>query len=126
MKTSKTKKAGTTESEKIVKSAVLGLQEKKGEDILIMDLRNSKNAVADFFVLATGNSRTQVEALARSVDETIFKELAEDPWHIEGKINSEWVLIDYVSVVVHVFQQDSRSFYNLEKLWGDAEFTHIK
>jgi len=76
--------------------------------------------------LATGNSRTQVEALSRSVDETIFKELGEDPWHIEGKTNSEWVLIDYVSVVVHVFQQDSRSFYNLEKLWGDAEFTHIK
>lgn len=126
MKTSKTKKASTTESEKIVKSAVLGLQEKKGDDILVMDLRKSKNAVADFFVLATGNSRTQVEALSRSVDETIFKELGEDPWHIEGKTNSEWVLIDYVSVVVHVFQQDSRSFYNLEKLWGDAEFTHIK
>jgi ribosome-associated protein len=126
MRTSKTKKASTTESEKIVKSAVLGLQEKKGEDILVMDLRKSNNAVADFFVLATGNSRTQVEALSRSVDETIFKELGEDPWHIEGKTNSEWVLIDYVSVVVHVFQQDSRSFYNLEKLWGDAEFTHIK
>ena len=112
-------------SEKLVKAIVKGMQEKKASDITIMDLRNIKNAVADFFVICSGGSDRQLDAISESVDEQVFKTLKENPWHMEGKNNKEWVIIDYISVVAHIFRKDKRDFYALEKLWGDADVTEV-
>ncbi|MCG8476915.1 MAG: ribosome silencing factor [Cytophagales bacterium] len=113
-------------SEKLSDLIVLGMLEKKASDILVMDLRNVKGAVADFFVLASGSSDTQVDSIARSVEETVYKTSKEDPWHTEGMENREWVLLDYVNVVAHVFKADVREFFDLEGLWGDAKITKIE
>ncbi|WP_250630851.1 ribosome silencing factor [Rhodoflexus caldus] len=103
-----------------------GMLEKKGIDVVIMDLRKAKNAVTDFFVICSGNSDTQVEALMNSVEEQVHKHLGEWPWQKEGKANREWILLDYVNVVAHIFKKDRRQFYGLEELWGDAETIHVE
>lgn len=109
------------DSEKLADLVVKGMQEKKASDIVVMDLREVKNAVADFFVLCSGNSDKQLSAISDSVDEFVYKDLKENPWHTEGKNNKEWMLLDYISVVAHIFKRDRREFYALEKLWGDAK-----
>jgi ribosome-associated protein len=113
-------------SEKLSQLVVRGMQEKKASDIVVMDLRKVRNAVADFFVICSGNSDKQLDAIAESVDDEVYKSLKEEPWHKEGKNNKEWVLLDYTNVVAHVFKKERRSFYALEKLWGDAEITEIE
>lgn len=118
------KKAGNN-SEKLSQVIVKGMQEKKAIDIVVLDLRKAKNAVADFFVICSGNSARQLDAIADEIDRMVFKTLKENPWHIEGKSNKEWMLLDYITVVAHIFQYDRRSFYTLEKLWGDAKITQI-
>ncbi len=105
--------------------AVAGLQEKKGKDIVVIDLKHIKNAFADYFVIASGTSSTQVDGLSDSVEEVIFKGCKEHPWHREGKENSEWVLLDYINVVVHIFQDEKRQYFDLENMWGDGIVTHI-
>lgn len=105
---------------------VKGMQEKKASDILVMDLRNVRHAVADFFVICSGTSDRQLEAIADAIDQEVFKAFKENPWHIEGKNNKEWMLLDYISVVAHIFRGERRSFYALEKLWGDAGFQYIE
>lgn len=119
------KKKKVADSEKLCQAIVKGMQEKKATDIVVMDLREVKNAVADFFILCSGNSDKQLEAISDSVDEEVFKALKEKPWHMEGKNNKEWMILDYISVVTHIFRKDRRQFYDLEKLWGDAEITEI-
>ncbi|MFM7429205.1 MAG: ribosome silencing factor [Flammeovirgaceae bacterium] len=119
------KKKKIAESEKLSKAVVAGMQEKKAQDIVVMDMRDTKNAIADFFVICSGSSDKQVEAIARSVDEEVEKKLKENPWHMEGKNNKEWVILDYITVVAHIFKRDKREFYALEKLWGDAHITEI-
>ena len=104
---------------------VNGMQEKKASDIVILDLRQLNNAIADFFVICSGSSDKQIDAITDAIDEQVHKELKENPWHIEGKNNKEWMLLDYISVVAHVFRKDRREFYALEKLWGDAEVTEV-
>jgi len=113
-------------SEKLSDVVVKGMQEKKASDIVIMDLREVKNAVADFFVVCSGNSDTQLDAIAQSIDEQVYKELNQNPWHQEGKNNKEWMLIDYVDVVAHIFNKEKRKFYSLEDLWGDAKIQEIE
>lgn len=115
-----------TPSEKLSEVVVKGMQEKKASDIVVMDLRKVKNAVADYFVICSGSSDTQIDAIAESIDEEVFKALNQNPWHQEGKTNKEWLLIDYVDVVAHVFKKDKREFYSLEKLWGDAEIVSVE
>lgn len=105
---------------------VKGMQEKKAEDITILDLRNLKSAIADYFVICTGNSDTQVDAIADSIDKEVSLGSQQDPWHREGQENKEWILLDYVDVVVHIFKKDRRQFYALEELWGDAQIEHIQ
>jgi ribosome-associated protein len=119
----KKKKAGNSEvlSDVIVK----GMQEKKASDIVVLDLRNLSNAIADFFVICSGNSDKQLDAIADSVDQEVLKAFKENPWHIEGKNNKEWMLLDYINVVAHIFRKDRREFYALERLWGDAGITEI-
>jgi ribosome-associated protein len=119
------KKKKIADSEKLSKAVVAGMQEKKAQDIVVMDMRDTKNAIADFFVICSGSSDKQVEAIARSVDEEVEKKLKENPWHMEGKNNKEWVILDYITVVAHIFKRDKREFYALEKLWGDAHITEI-
>ena len=113
-------------SERLSQLIVKGMQEKKATNIVIMDLRKVKNAVADFFVIGTGNSDKQLDAIADSISDEVYKGAKETAWHTEGKNNKEWMLLDYSSVVAHIFRKDLRNFYALERLWGDADITEIK
>src|SRR5215203_5009771 len=110
----KRKKESTAKSETLSQVIVKGMQEKKATDIVVMDLRKVKNAVADFFVLCSGNSDKQLDSIADSIDQEVFKALKENPWHTEGKNNKEWMLLDYSNVVAHVFRRDRRTYYALE------------
>ena len=105
---------------------VRGMQEKKGQDIVIMDLRKVKNAICDYFVICSGTSDTQIDSISTSIEEEVYKVSRQDPWHREGNLNKEWILLDYVDVVVHVFKKDRRAFYDLEQLWGDAEIRVVQ
>ena len=113
-------------SEKLSQVVVKGMQEKKASDITVMDLRDVKNSVADYFVICTGNSDTQLDSIYESIDEEVYKVFNESPWHSEGRENKEWVLLDYINVVAHIFQKDKRTFFSLETLWGDAIITNIE
>ena len=104
---------------------VKGMQEKKAQNIVVMDLRNVKNAITDYFIICSGSSDTQIDAISGSVEEEILKLSRTFPMNREGKMNREWILLDYVDVVVHVFKKDRRAFYDLEQLWGDAEIHEI-
>jgi ribosome-associated protein len=106
-------------------SVVKGIEEKKGQNIQIFDLRNTGHAVSDFFIICNADSGTQVDAIAYSVEHEVKIATGESPWKSEGFENREWILIDYVNVVVHVFQTPVREFYRLERLWADAEITEI-
>ena len=114
------KKSRKVEIERLVDEIVNGLREKKGREIVSLDLRKIETSVTDFYVLCTGDSNTHVNSLAGSVEEEVRKALKDKPWHIEGTTNGEWVLLDYVNVVVHVFQREVRGHYNIEGLWADA------
>jgi ribosome-associated protein len=122
----KRKKDSLAGSQKLSSLIVKGMQEKKANNIVLLDLRKVKNAVADFFVICSGNSDKQLDAIADSVDAEVYKDLKENPWHVEGKHNKEWMILDYTNVVAHIFRKDRRAFYALEKLWGDAEITEIE
>ena len=104
---------------------VEGMQENKAQDIVILDLREISSAVADFFVICVGESSTHVDGITSSLVRHTRKEIQDRPWHIEGKGTSEWVLIDYVSVVAHVFYKTAREFYDLEELWADAKRINV-
>ncbi len=119
------KKKKGINSEILSDAIVKGMQEKKATDIVVIDLRKVKNAVADFFIVCSGNSDKQVDAISDSVDEEVFKATEENPWHTEGKNNKEWMLLDYINVVAHIFKKDRRHFYALEKLWGDGDIREI-
>ena len=112
-------------SEQLSKVIIEGMEEKKASDVVLMDLRGVKGSVSDFFVICSGSSDTQIQAIAASVEEQVAKNADETPWQKEGFTNREWVLIDYVSVVVHIFNKEKRNFYALEELWGDAKITPI-
>jgi len=104
---------------------IKGMQELKAKNIVSIDLRSIPGAVSDFFVVCHGDSHTQVESISKSIYDVVLDDTGEKPWHQEGKQNAEWVLLDYVDVVAHVFYKDSREFYNIEGLWGDAEIEVI-
>ena len=109
----------------LLEEIIRGIENVKGEDIQKMDLREIENTPCDFFVICSGNSHTQVSAIVNSVQKTVSKALKEKPLHTEGLEVAEWVLLDYVNVVVHVFQKKTREYYNIEELWGDAISTQI-
>ena len=108
---------------RLVNAIVAGIQEVKGKDIVHLDLRDVPNTVCDHFIICHGDSATQVEAINGSVQKFAKEQAGEKPWHTEGERNSEWILMDFVNVVVHIFHRDKRSFYALEDLWGDAART---
>ena len=111
--------------DELLTSIINGIEDVKGHQITLLDLRNLENTVCDYFVICSGNSSTQVEAIKNSVNKNLSKNLKEKPWHIEDSQNSEWVLIDYVDIVVHIFQKHIREYYNLEDMWGDAKIERI-
>ena len=113
-------------TDQLITEIVRGIEEIKGQDIEILDLREIENTVCDYFVICNGTSNTKVNAIVNSVQKTVSKAIQEKPWHVEGSNNAEWVLLDYVHVVVHVFQKQIREFYNIEGLWGDATSLKIE
>lgn len=108
-------------NDELLTQIIKGIEEVKGDNIDILDLREIDNTVCDYFVICDGNSNTQVNAIANSVQKTVSKALGDKPWHVEGTENAEWILMDYVHVVVHVFQKRIREYYQIEDLWGDAQ-----
>lgn len=115
-----------TNADQLITTIVGGIEEVKGKEITILDLREIENTVCDYFIVCEGTSNTQVNAIVNSIQKQVSKTLKDKPWHIEGTENAEWVLMDYVNVVVHVFQKHIREYYDIESLWGDAKITQIE
>lgn len=105
---------------KIFKAIIKAIQDKKGEHIVSLDLRKIPEAVADFFIICEANNQPQIRAIADAVEEEVRKRSGENPYHHEGKQALQWVLIDYVNIVVHIMMPESRKFYKLEDMWSDA------
>ena len=112
--------ARLTKSSKIIKTIIAAIQEKKGENIISLDLRKINEAVADFFIICEASNQPQIRAIADNVEASVKEKCIEQPWHHEGFQQLQWVLIDYVNVVVHVMLSDTRKFYQLEEMWSDA------
>lgn len=110
-----------TKNSKLFKTIIKSIQDKKGSEIVSLDLKKIDEAVADFFILCEANSNIQIKAIAQNIEEEVEKECGERPYHVE--YGDKWTLIDYVNVVVHIFQHDQRAFYGLESLWADAPRT---
>lgn len=104
--------------EKII---VTAMQDKKAKGVVSLDLRKLNNRVVDKFIICHGDSDRQTDAIAQWVEEAVKNKVPERPWHIEGRENKEWILLDYVNLVVHIFTEEKRQFYAIEELWGDAE-----
>jgi ribosome-associated protein len=120
-KANATKAEAKTQADLIAEAAIHGILEKKGRNITCMNLKKVGNAVSDYFIICEADSTRQVAAIADSVDAEVKKATGENPFHTEGWENSLWILLDYVNVVVHVFEAETRHFYRLESLWADAE-----
>jgi ribosome-associated protein len=110
---------------KLVEAIIHGMQEKKAKHITVLNLKKIQNRVSDYFVICDAESTTHVDSIADSVEDEVKKSMHERPFHTEGWDNSQWILLDYVNVVAHVFQNETRGFYNLEGLWADAEIMEI-
>jgi ribosome-associated protein len=113
-------------ADQLISVIISGIEDVKGQNINILDLREIENTVCDYFIICEGTSNTQVNAIVNSIQKKVSKETKDKPWHIEGSDNAEWVLMDYVNIVVHVFQKHIREYYDIESLWGDAVTTEIK
>ena len=107
----------------LITNIIKSIEDIKGEEIILLDMKKIDNSPCDYFIICEGSSNTQVNAIVSKIKKNVSKLLSEKPLHIEGLENSKWVLIDYVNVVVHVFQKEIRKFYNIESLWGDAKYT---
>lgn len=112
-------------TDQLITFILKGIEEVKGKDINILDLRDIENTVCEYFIICNGTSNTQVNAIVNSIQKIVSREVKDKPWHVEGTENAEWVLMDYVNVVVHVFQKHIREYYDIEGLWGDAVVTTI-
>jgi len=110
----------TVSSEVLKEAIVEAMIDLKAKDIVVIDLREVDGAVTDFFVVCHGDSNTHLRGIANSVQRGVLVNLDQKPWHKEGKESTEWVLLDFVDVVAHIFIKDAREFYNIEELWGDA------
>jgi ribosome-associated protein len=115
-----------TNADQLITTIISGIEDVKGKEITVLDLRDIENTVCDYFIVCEGTSNTQVNAIVNSIQKQVSKTLKDKPWHIEGTDNAEWVLMDYVNVVVHVFQKQIREYYVIESLWGDAKTTQIE
>tara|TARA_B100001063_G_scaffold244914_1_gene279044 strand:+ start:32576 stop:32968 length:393 start_codon:yes stop_codon:yes gene_type:complete len=121
-----TKKNTKISSDELAETIIQGIQERKGEEIVKIDLKEVDGAVTDYFIICQANSTTQVVAIKDSIEEFVRKNVGEKPWHVEGTANAEWVLLDYVDVVAHIFLPERREYFNLEGLWADAEILEVE
>ena len=112
--------ARLTKNSKIIKTIIAAIQEKKGENIISLDLRKINEAVADFFIICEAGNHPQIRAIADNVEDRVKEKCDENPYHHEGLQKLHWVLIDYVNVVVHIMHSETRKFYRLEEMWSDA------
>ncbi len=110
----------------LIEAIVQGMQDKKAADITLLDLQPIDNAIAAYFILCTGHAKTQVAAITDNILDVASKKVEQHPWKQEGFANREWILLDYVEVVVHILLEQQRAFYDLDSLWGDAIITRIK
>ena len=124
--TRKKSAARLNKNSKIYKTIIKAIQEKKGDHIISLDLRKIPEAVADFFIICEANNQPQIRAITDSVEDLVKKSCSESPYHYEGKQNLQWVLIDYVNVVVHIMLPEQRKFYKLEEMWSDAPLEEYK
>ncbi len=115
----------TQNTDQLIGKIIEGIEEVKGQNISILDLRKIDNAVTQYFIITEGTSNTQVNAISDSIKKTVSKQLHQKPWHVEGEDKAEWILMDYVDVVVHIMQKPIREYYNLEELWGDAKIMQL-
>jgi len=106
----------------LLKHIINVIQDAKGKEIISLALGKIESAICQYFIICTGTSSTHVKSIESKIKKTISQDLGEKPWHCEGSDVSEWVLMDYYDIVVHIFQENSRKFYNLEDFWGDANF----
>jgi len=121
-----TETTSEVKSDELTAAIVKGILDKKGEHIVQMDLKKVDGTVTDYFIICEANSTTQIGAIKDSIEKVVREEMKEKPWHVEGTSNLEWVLLDYVNVVAHIFNREKRGFFNLEELWADAEIKEIK
>lgn len=112
-------------ADELIAAIIKAIDEVKGLNIQLLDLREIENTVCDYFIICTGTSNTHVNAIAGIIQKQVSKLTKEKPWHVEGESMAEWVLLDYVNVVVHVFQKQKRDYYDIESLWGDAQITKM-
>jgi len=119
------KKEATADSENLVETIVSAMDDKKAENVVIMDLSAIEMRIADHYVICSANSGMQVEAIAEHVERLILKEHGQKPIHRDGFDNAEWVLLDYFDIIIHIFRTEFRDFYNLEKLWADAQIKRL-
>ena len=106
---------------KELKAAIItAIDDKKGENITAIEIGKLENSIADYFIICNAQSNTQVNAISEGIEKDIRNNLKQRPWHVEGRDNSQWIVMDYSSIIVHVFQTPYRDFYKLEELWGDA------
>jgi len=117
---------GKASADELIALILKGIDEVKGQEIRLLDLREIENTVCDYFIICNGTSNTHVNAIVGSVQKTVSKAIKDKPWHVEGSENAEWILMDYVNVVVHVFQKHIREYYDIEGLWGDAKVTAME
>ncbi len=115
----------SSEIKGLIENIVVGILDVKGQDIEMIDLRKIENRICDFYIICSGNSNTHVSSIFDSVKKKVSKILNEKPTHTEGEENAEWILLDYINVVVHIFQKKVRDFYRIEELWGDCKTNMI-
>ena len=115
----------TDEADDLIEKIVDGISDVKGQNIEMIDLRKIENRICDFYIICSGSSNTHVSAILESVKKKVSKSLKEKPSHTEGEENAEWILLDYINVVVHIFQKQVREFYKIEELWGDCKINMI-
>ena len=120
------KKRVKIQSDILADAIIETIKERKGLDVVKIDLKEIETAVCRFFIICHGTSSTHVSSLADNVKKTISKTQKEKPWHTEGEYNKEWILMDYIDVVVHIFKKEKRDFYKLENLWADANIKYIE
>ena len=113
------------ETKVLLDAIIEGIERKKGQDIVKIDLTKIEHSECNYFIVCHGNSNTQVDAIARSVEDTVEEIIGEKTWHTDGYQNSIWVLLDYSNIMVHVFQHEARNHYKIEKLWADAPIEMI-
>lgn len=110
-------------SKKLIKGIIEGIHKLKGEEVVDLDLTKLENTECNHYIICHAKSNTQVEAIARSVEKTVFETIGEKAWHTDGYQNAQWILLDYTDIMVHVFQKEVRSYYDIENLWADASVT---